>query len=503
MIAGGRRGIMGMRVLGIAAVIVVCGAAGCTTVRPSALARVEATRALPDNVYLLDFDHRGRLVNPAEVVRAERDIRNKAEQLGHPRKLLVMSLGWNYDRDGIVDKYRDLIAGYTNYICQKGGLSPVSFTNNWDVLVVSWDSSQRGLRRLMNDLVPTPNFNDAVSAAPDKVLFPFSFWSKAALADHIGYGDLRSALNGLLEGLTPTGGPPCVSGVYLVGHSFGGRIVSGAINPTLGAVSQPAKVRFRHPELIRGLLLLQPAAVVLNTPESSRYPTFITQTRHDHANAFLYPVANLPLNAYSQTGVHGLIGNIPGHTRTKEEQADVSLLGEIGLLPFSVAWTLVATPLNYLYNQAFQLWHRNIQYIPDSLAQIPLLEIPVDLLDDLLGHGQAGRPERWGSRYHGLFGLGAINESAAAATPPIFGSWTQNEVMLLSDVVSDSYTLPGEFRHFIDCSSVMSGSAFTQKIDYQSHWANWTIGWLDPIGAHGDFEHEEIYQLIFKVLSRP
>jgi hypothetical protein len=478
---------------------------------------VERTALSQNNIYVLDFDHHGRLVNPEEVERARDEIQKKyidnkrvnAKGQKVPRNILVLSLGWNYDRDGIRKQYATLITQYVAYIKSLINSKEIEldidfFEKDWDVFIVSWDSSERGVRRLMNDLLPMPAINELVSWGPDKLLFPFSFWSKAALADRIGYGDLRNTMENVLLGEFGTKDerkPTYKTGVFLIGHSLGCRILGGMINQKMGDSSTNGE-RYKYlVKRIKGVLLIEPAAIELNLPKGSSFPTIVTQTRHDHANGFLYPVVNLPLNAYTFSRME----TIKSHTSEevpKQENYFENLGKDLLIIPASFGCSLIAIPTGYIYNQGYQIWHRHLNYPMDTLAQIPLLEIPVDLLDEVLEHGEPNKPERWGSSHRGLMGSGLFGESAARAVSPDFGNWRTPNVVNLEDIIRDDKwqrnALPNGFL-YADCSKVMSHGFF----DLNNHLVDWTVGWLDPVGAHGDYKQPPIYKLIYKLFSCP
>lgn len=161
-----------------------------------------------NHLYFLNFQPDGKLISPTEVQRAIQDLASEATW----DRLLIVSLGWNNEPAPLYQKYLDLIDGLDNYI-PRGQKTMI--------LCVSWSSEQQGFRRFFTDLIPFPFIAKTLAFLPDKLLFPFSFWSKAALSTRIGYKGLRSAIMEIVSSLPDGELPP----VFLVGHSFGCRVL--------------------------------------------------------------------------------------------------------------------------------------------------------------------------------------------------------------------------------------------------------------------------------------
>ncbi len=46
----------------------------------------------------------------------------------------------------------------------------------------------------------------------------------------------------------------------------------------------------------------------------------------------------------------------------------------------------------------------------------------------------------------------------------------------------------------VDSSRIISRGVF--GVSYEHPAADWTLGWLDPIGAHGDYTNEDVVRLM-------
>jgi hypothetical protein len=240
--------------------------------------------------YLLSFDRYGRLTNPYELDLAVLELRAHAEV----ERIVIVAYGWANDGEASLGGYQTLLSGIVEQLPGRTA-----------IIGVGWDSSQTGIRKLFNDLIPLPVVADAVAVVPDRVLFPLSFWSKAAMADRIGYGGLRTALNQLFALAYPPGsGHP---DLYLVGHSFGTRIMCGLLIDEL-AYQKVGAAPFESRARVRGALLIQPALAAANLPtQGIDFPLVVTQSENDRANSFLFPVANLFINSFSFTAAEALI----------------------------------------------------------------------------------------------------------------------------------------------------------------------------------------------------
>ena len=474
-------------------------------------------------LYLLQFNRWGDLINPAE-----RDL--AIEQLrGNPQvdRILIISYGWANDGEASYATYRRMLADLAS------GVERLSRPGRTAIIAVGWDSSQTGFRKLFNDLLPLPFVADTLAYLPDKILFPVSFWSKAAMADRIGFGGLRSALNRILKEAYPD--PESHPEILLIGHSFGTRVVSGLLQDRMGLLPVRGEA-FEAAPHVTGAILTQPAAVLWNLHERAEYPILVTQSRHDHANGLLFPLANVVVNAYSFTTFEGLfehrvfeyventiqrtaegVGGIvtaplpgiefprrrPKPEAENEEDGRLSRfrylarrsLAELVSIPAAVAFTLVSTPLNYAYAQTYGLVTHPIDHLMDTFAQLPIIEVPVYALDRALD-----RQTPWGSRSKGFFDLGSLHESIGRAVTPRIYPRSLPQVYTpaeLEEIAAQGGSCPlptcqGVFA--VDASNLIRRGTFGQ--DLEQPWVDFTIGWFDPIGAHADYRNPDVVRLM-------
>jgi hypothetical protein len=493
------------------------------------LVHAQGTGATLDHLYILTFNAWGELLSPGE-----RDL--AVEQLGRDRsvqRIIIFSYGWGHDAEASYADYRAMLAAIDANL-PAGHVRPRAA-----VIGVGWDSSQTGFRKLFNAIIPLPGLANTLAWPLDTAFFPISFWSKAAQADRIGFGGLRTTLNDIFS-VYGDGDPH--PEIYLIGHSFGTRIISGLMKQSLGPVDVSSN-SFRSASHVRGALLFQPALVGANLDQEAGYPILVTMSEHDHAVGFLYPVANLPLNAFGftvfealvqrlliqpvQRGVESVqrgvkttastVGGVitaplPGsgpkspmqdeESEAPAEESDLEprepegsmvqrtarkgrrTLGELLALPVNLAFTLVTLPLDYLYIQGEGLVTHPVDHVMDTLAQVPLVEIPVDGLGRLLG-----KEVPWGRRTKGLFTLGSIHEGMGRLSPPL-ALYRDPEVYSPAELDALESVPRGVF--VVDASELIDqgsfGSLSNPLVDY-------TLGWLDPLGAHSDFTNPDAIAL--------
>lgn len=489
--------------------------------------RAQEVPGAAGRVHVLSFNRWGDLVTPLERDLAARDLGSNPSL----ERIFVLSYGWNNDRETAYEIYRTFLRGYG---AEMGGRGI-----DWErtaIVAIGWDASFTGFRKLFNDVVPVPLIADGLAFVPDLLLTPISYWSKAAMADRIGYGGLRPALSEIVEAAnSATPEPP---EIYLVAHSFGARIVSALLKERLG-IWGVGREPFSGKDQVRGALLVQPAAVEINLHETAPYPVLVTQSRHDHANGFLFPLANVPWNAFTFTMFEGVVryllfpvvartvtfpGRViqrqlprgprrpdPGPDPAPESPPDEGFgtrlqrsLLVTASVPLSIAWSLGALPVNYAYTQVNLMVRRPVDHVMDSLAQLPVVEVPVWALGRLLR-----RDPNWGERGKGIFNLGAVNESAARTTTPIFGRPTELPVYdLRRDILERDW--PEQACGLPHCTAITLIDA-SEDIRHGVLWrenlrsplVDFTLGWLDPVGAHGDYEHGKVYRLIDRLVGRP
>jgi hypothetical protein len=159
-----------------------------------------------------------------------------------------------------------------------------------------------------------------------------------------------------------------------------------------------------------------------------------------------------------------------------------------------MVYTLVQAPVFYVYEQGYGLVTHPVDHVFDTLAQLPVVEIPVDLLGAALG-----REVPWGQRGKGFFSLGALSESAgrlAAAPldsnpPPVYSPEELFEIVR----AGEGCGLPrcaGVFM--IDASDLIRVGSFGVGLD--GALADYTLGWVDPLGAHGDYRRPQVVWMI-------
>jgi hypothetical protein len=89
--------------------------------------------------------------------------------------------------------------------------------------------------------------------------------------------------------------------------------------------------------------------------------------------------------------------------------------------------------------------------------------------------------------YHkGAFNLGSMNESAARIvreTGRDVPVWL-NQIVSTNGGQTNLSLNPG--ITFANAQQVVSRSFITPKLNYNSKWADYTVGWLDPVGSHDD-----------------
>lgn len=476
-------------------------------------AALSATPPQTVQLYILSFNAWGELQNPAE-----RDFAREQLALDPTiERIIVLSYGWANDGQASYATYRSLVE-------QMLANAPPEGRKNLAVIAVGWDSSQSGFRKLTHDIIPLPGIGEAIAWVPDKVLFPVSFWSKAAQADRIGFGGLRESLNEILSVYET---PEQMPELFLIGHSFGTRIVSGLVNDDLGGIRIGA-TPFHYADRVRGMVLLQPALVLENLYEDADYPVMATMSQHDHAVGFLYPLANVPLNslgfsifeALVQAQFLGRIEKGVGTATSVTEELAVRTpglpgrpvrgqgsigppespqvlqrglrkgwrtMGEVLALPLNLAFTIVITPVDYTYIQVRSFATHPISHTMDSLAQIPLVEIPVESVSRLLGHDVI-----WGQRSKGIFTLGPIHEGVGRMVPPRLFKRRPIPIYSLKELAALSAPPNGVF--VVDATPIVRRGMF--GADLSKPWINYTVGWIDPTGAHGDYTNAEVVGLM-------
>ncbi len=483
-------------------ILLLVGIALAHAPRGAAQEASEPLRGIPTSLHLLSFNRWGELANPAELELVVRVLREEPSV----QRIFVLSYGWAKDAEASWPEYQEMLEGLG------GELTTGSTPPNSVAIAIGWDSSQTGFRKLFNDLLPFPLLADGLAYLPDRMLFPVSFWSKAAQADRIGFGGLRAALNQIIERAYED--PETVPEIHLIGHSFGCRVLSALMQQEL--IVPVSAEPFRAGDRVRSALLLQPALSVGNLHRGAHYPIAVTQSQHDHANGILFPIANIPVNSFAFTSFEGLFrhGLLDPIHRGLETVTDVVTTGtgtpdpetsppqpgagtarrylyvlrrslaELLAIPATLAFSAVTVPLSYGAGQVEALATRPVEHLMDSLAQLPLVEAPVYLLDRALG-----REVPWGQRSKGVFSLGGALESVGRGSRWGLFVGEALSVHAPGEVVDRSRgtcalpTCAGPFA--VDVSDIVRESAF--GLDLGRPLVDFTLGWLDPVGAHGEY----------------
>ncbi|MCA9512765.1 MAG: hypothetical protein KC560_18800 [Myxococcales bacterium] len=501
-----------------------------------------ARRGLPPEVvgfFVLGFNRWGELQAPGEREQLIAHLRENPQI----ERLILISYGWANDGESSYGTYIELLRDLLASAPERGPQIPTT------VIAIGWDSSQTGFRKLANDLIPFPVLADWLAYLPDHLLFPISFWSKAAMADRIGYGGLRTELNTIFANAYPENGAIARPEIVLIGHSFGTRIVSGLMQNHL-ALARVRSEPFASADRVRGAVLIQPALVLPNLHRDADYPVIVTQSRHDHANGFLFPTANLVVNAYSFTSFEAIFRQrvfgvmteqaergtkraaeavqlvMPGFGRGEQnEREDVEPrmldglaiplppladrpfdlfqrgLAEVVSVPIALLYSAITTPVNYATTQARGLARGPHHHVMDTLAQLPVLEVLTDVSSDALGISP-----RWGERHKGFFDLGLLNESAGRLTVAPYEPPRDFPTIALDELHdtprgANGCGLPAcRGLVFVDVSPVVDHGVF--GLSLERRWVDYTLGWLDPIGAHADYRKPEIVELMGRITSR-
>lgn len=440
------------------------------------------------DVYFLEFaDGGGSTYSPA-LARARHRLQTEP-----PDRVIVASLGWGIDRATVYSAYLDFLDLFRE-ATRDAGLGHEAGRDTV-VLCVAWDSSQTGFRKFFNDLLPFHMASDVLAFVPDKLFFPVSFWSKAVQADRIGYFGLPNHMRDLFAGCYEDGvGPP----VYSIGHSFGCRV----FNRMLTRVRQErergnwASAPGEHwSDHLAGSLMVLPAIARRDLEVPDDFPTVVVQSRHDHANAFLFPLANVVLNTSVGTMADREFTHV--EAREGEEEGEPSwrrrLLADAVATPiFAFAVPLLYLPASYAIEQGRGVQDDGLDHAMHTLAHLPLVEIPVRELG-----AAVGKP--WGRR-KGALDLGLLTESVAndyglldvPGQEPIALTYAELEA---GAELQDGLVL-------VDASDQLNESYFF-GLDLSNRLVNYTVGWLDPVGAHNAVQADEVFELLRRIVTRP
>ena len=108
-------------------------------------------------------------------------------------------------------------------------------------------------------------------------------------------------------------------------------------------------------------------------------------------------------------------------------------------------------------------------------------------------------PRPWGQRGKGIFTLGPIHEGMGRMVPPrIFNRFTAPIYSLEEIGQMDS---PPRGVFVVDASEIVTQGSL--GVDLSRPWADYTLGWIDPLGAHSDFKNPEVMELLSWIANSP
>ena len=243
---------------------------------------------IPINLHTLEFDNQGRISRPLQVQRISEYLHQYM-----PKKIIIVSFGWqNNARDAELKYGTEFFLPYKDYL-RRNNIQFADDPTSWAMIGVAWDSDLQGFSRVLDDILPTAGITEIIGRSLDVLAFPITFWAKATVADKIGFGGLRDALEEIIERAYPADNPP---NLYLIGHSFGTRIVNGLVWKRKG--TEDDGVDFKYLEKVKGAVYIQPAFSLTGIESTGRFPILVTHSRHDHANGFLFRFANTPAELF-------------------------------------------------------------------------------------------------------------------------------------------------------------------------------------------------------------
>jgi hypothetical protein len=465
-------------------------------------------------LYALEYDSDGNLTNPLEVTRAIDDLKN-----GAYKKILIVSTGWGHRKDVAIQDYLHLIYSYLQAVendfkdDEYCNLRPhitdkqKDILKDWAIILVAWDSQATGINGTVRDVFPINSLSNFVTAIPEYGLFPLTYWSKAKLADMIGLNGLRQTIRHIVTsvyGEDPKGQP----GIYVIGHSFGARVVNALMQQQREVFSF---LRIDNSKLnFKAALYILPAISNINImmlennkhesqaslPIESDIPVVVVQSRYDHGNSFLYPIANMISKSFCYTSYEmGLSGLKADNTKADVIRYFVNLLE----IPLCAINTALLEVFDYPYGIFKQVTTRHINIIPDTLAQIPIVQQLVRGLSYLLDEN-FGTNLEWGQYHKGFLELGVLTTESAAR----IGVPNHPEPVSLDCLIGEKngegcrFDMKNNIR-IVDASKYLSRS--WAGYDMSNPFFDATLGWVDPIGSHTTFDNSYIFKLIHNFLN--
>jgi hypothetical protein len=274
------------------------------------------------------------------------------------------------------------------------------------------------------------------------------------------------------------------------------------------------QVVYDYNKYIKGAIFVEPAMTKDDLPSPNtctNFPLLVTQSRHDHLNNLIFPIANIPYNTEYADDFDAFSSRYltrPSNEQSNSFAARMSgIQGDIvgaviGLprFPLTVVESVLLWPPSWIYGQSIEIkksgFSLRTNYLANTFAQLPVLDYPVR---EWLGDN---------SNYKGLFNLGVWNESASriSPTPP---------VSVASIVTSDNglpfLNVPNGITYInaqeVIRRSIFNNPKFPRNIDYEKPSEDYTVGWVDPIGSHADYlpnpdvkDNPQIYSLFYTLI---
>ncbi|MDX1973805.1 MAG: hypothetical protein SFY68_14835 [Candidatus Sumerlaeia bacterium] len=489
--------------------------------RIDVLQRIQEVQESGQYIFSFQFDSDGRFVNPEELDRAIRVSKSREAKGETIKRLILVSVGWGNSVNNSRISYRDLIDEYQNDRACKSRKSLNNYKEqellNTVIFCINWPSDQKPFAAYVDSALPTPNLANAAGTLPDLILFPLTYWSRATAADRIGMTELKSVLANYIQSVkdpenkledcshSEPAGDAAIS-IYMIGHSFGCRILGNLARTNYGGIKVPG--RFVFTPSIKGAVFITPAADSFTIPSKPDYPLTVLYSRHDHINALAFPLANLVLNSYAYG--FGIITS--SHYVFRKSYRELTngqrLLVELGALAFFPIYTVIATPINYVYGQGALLYRRGpIAWLGDTFASVPIAGTLVQILDRKI-ITRIYRQQNWGERFRGIFNFGAITDSVGSGvhTPqlnlnnPLTNGWRLKHSVQIEDFINCESVTNGVY--YVNASSVIKHGYIIKSNNMDRFPGSFFLSWWDPVGAHTDYRHTQVFEVIDKIINQ-
>lgn len=391
----------------------------------------------------------------------------------------------NNDKNSEVQELAKKALRKLNLSTKKKPVNKNHSTKKTIIIGIAWDSKSLGVNTFLSDLLLAPNSAELIAIPPDLLLFLFTFWPKALLADNIGREGLRNDVEEIYRNIEKIGKKP--PNLFLIGHSFGARLVSALARRTFH-LGEGGTQSLLFQTKLKAVILLQPAMNQLLLPSGEiprdspykpiEFPVVVSQTKLDYANGFLYPLANSLFDT-----------NLTGFFESQLPKLSPEILQKIRFDYFRYISPIIGpafSPYSYSVTALRNIYCRPIDVVFDTVAQIPILKTPIVLVDQF---ALRSWKRDWGVKHRGLLSI-EINESAArrdvdAASVNYGELFVQHS---LTDLGKETLTQSGQV--FVDISSIYD----------RSIWRELFVDWIDVIGTHNCIKNREIHALIDQVI---